>query len=68
MLTRSFDYNYATPICVLFFVSFVVGILVSIFAYFLFEESLIQVKPGEGNQVNNNANLVCEEREVIRSH
>ena len=68
MLTRSFDYNYATPIYVLFFVSFVVGILVSIFAYFLFEESLIQVKPGEGNQVNNNANLVCEERKVIRSH
>ena len=67
-LTRSFDYNYATPICVLFFVSFVVGILVSIFAYFLFEESLTQVKPGEGNQINNIANLVCEEPEVFRSH
>ena len=65
-LTRSFDYNYATPICVLFFVSFVVGILVSIFAYFLFE-----VKPGEGNQVNNNANLkvfVCTMWTVIRDH
>ena len=56
-LTRSFDYSYATSICFLFFVSFVVGILVSISAYFLFEESLIQVNPGEGNQVNNNANL-----------
>ena len=66
MLTRSFDHNYATPIYVLFFVSFVVGILVSIFAYFLFE-----VKPGEGNQVNNNANLkvfVCTMWTVIRDH
>ena len=68
-LTRSFDYNYATPICVLVFVSFLVAILVSIFAYFLFEESLIQVKPGEGDQFKNNANLkvlVCEMWEVIR--
>ena len=56
-LTRSFDYSYTTSICFLFFVSFVVGILVSISAYFLFEESLIQVNPGEGDQVNNNANL-----------
>ena len=56
-LTRSFDYSYATSICFLFFVSFLVGILVSISAYFLFEESLIQVNPGEGNEVNNNANL-----------
>ena len=70
-LTRSFDYNYATPICVLFFVSFFVGILISIVAYYLLEESLIQVKPGRGNQVNNNANLivlVCEMWKVIRSH
>ena len=68
-LTRSFDYNYATPIFVLFSVSFVVGILLSIFAYFLFEESLTQVKLGGGNQVNNNASLkviVCEMWEVIR--
>ena len=68
-LTRSFDYNYARPICVLFFVSLVIGILVSIFAYFLFEESLTQAKPGEGNQVNNIANLkvlVCEMWKEIR--
>ena len=70
-LTRSFDYNYATPICVLFFVSFVVGILVSIVAYYLFEESLTQVKLGEGNQVNDNHDskvLVCEMWKVIRYH
>ena len=70
-LTRSFDYNYARPICVLFFVSLVVGMLVSTFAFFLFEESLTQVKPGEGNQVNNNANLevsVFEMLKVIRYH
>ena len=56
-LTRSFDYNYATPICVLFFVSFVVGILVSIFAYFLFEESLTKVKVDRGEQGNDNVTL-----------
>ena len=68
-LTRSFDYNYTTPVCVLFFVSFVVGILVSIPAYFLFKEALTQVKLGEGNQVNNNANSEVsfyKIREVIR--
>ena len=70
-LTRSFDYNYATPICVLVFVSFLVGTLVSIIAYFLFEDSLIKVEPGEGNQVNNNSGLRVlfhEIREVIRTH
>ena len=56
-LTRSFDYNYATPICVLFFVSFLVGILVSIFAYFLFEESLTKVKVDRGKQGNDNVTL-----------
>ena len=68
-LTSLFDYNYATPVCVLFFVSFLVGILVSIVAYYLFEESLTQVKSGKGNQVNNNPDskaLVCEMWEVIR--
>ena len=59
-LTRSFDYNYAAPICILFLVSFLVGIGVSIVAYLLFEESLTQVKPGKGNQEKNNANLVCK--------
>ena len=63
-LTRSFDYNYATPICVLFFVSFVVGLLVSIVAYYLFEESLIQVKPGEGNLVNNNPDFKISYRDL----
>ena len=70
-LTRSFDYNYAAPICVLFFVSFVVGILVSIVAYYLFEGSLTQVKLGEGNQVSDNPDskvLVREMWEVIRYH
>ena len=72
-LSRSFDYNYAMPICVLLFLSLVVGIGVSIFAYFLFEESLTQVKPGGGNQFNNNADLTCwvffvEMLKVIRYH
>ena len=68
-LTRSFDYNYATPICVLFFVSFLVGILVSIFAYFLFEESLTKVKVDRGEQGNDNVELkICALREVIRDH
>ena len=58
-LTRSFDYNYATPICVLVIVSLLVGIGVSVIAYFLLEESLTQVRPGEGNQINNNADLTC---------
>ena len=58
-LTRSFDYNYATPICVLVIVSLFVGIGVSVIAYFLLEEPLTQVRPGEGNQINNNADLTC---------
>ena len=69
-LSRSFDYNYATPICVLFFLSLVGGIVVSIAAYSLFEESLTQVKPGD--QVNDNAALTCvfffEMLKVIRYH
>ena len=68
--SRSFDYNYATPICVLFFLSLVGGIVVSIAAYSLFEESLTQVKPGD--QVNDNAALTCvfffEMLKVIRYH
>ena len=66
-LTRSFDYNYATPICVLFFLSVLVGILVSIFAYFLFEESLTKVNVGEGEQGNDNVDLkISDLWEVIR--
>ena len=67
-LTRSFDYSYATPSCVLFFVSLVAGILVFIFAYFLFEESLNQVRPGEGDQFDYSTYLVCKMWEVIRCH
>ena len=70
-LTRSFDYNYATPICVLFFVSFLVGILVSIFAYFLFEESLTKVKVGKGKPGDDNVELkisCCDLWEVIIDH
>ena len=68
-LTRSFDYSYATPSCVLFVVSLVAGTLVSIIAYFLFEESLTQVKPGEGDKFNYNTDLeilVGKRSEVIR--
>ena len=70
-LTRSFDYNYAKPICVLFFVSFLVGILVSIFAYFLFEESLTKVKVGKGKPGDDNVELkisCCDLWEVIIDH
>ena len=52
-LTRSFDYSYTTPIFVLLFVSFVVGVLVSIVAYYLFEEFITQVKPARGSRVSN---------------
>ena len=62
-LTRSFDYNYATPIYVLFFVSLLFGIVVYFFACYLLEESLTHVKPDD--QVNNNANFVYEMRKVI---
>ena len=70
-LTRSFDYSYATPSCVLFVVSLVAGTLVSIIAYFLFEESLTQVKPSEGDKFNYNTDLevlACKRSEVIRYH
>ena len=62
-LTRSFDYNYGTPIFVLFCVSLLFGIIVYFFAFHLFEESLTHVKPDD--QVNNNANFVYEMRKVI---
>ena len=61
-LTRSFDYSYTTPIFVLLFVSFVVGILVSIVAYYLFEESITQVKPARGSRVSNlNLRIICRQ-------
>ena len=67
-LTRSFDYSYTTPVCVLLFVSFVVGILMSIIAYYLFEESLTQVKPDRGNNNRNLRISRSELLEVIRNH
>ena len=70
-LTRSFDYNYDTPFYVLIFVSLVVGILVSIVAYYLFEESLTQVELAIDYQVKNNPNskdYVYEMREIITYH
>ena len=68
-LTRSFDHNYAKPVSVLVLASLLGGILVSIVAYFLFEESITKVELGEGNQVNNNPDSkasVCEMWKVIR--
>ena len=69
-LTRSFDYNYAKPVSTLFLASLLGGILVSIVAYFLFEESLTKVNLGEGKQGNSAdfKTLVCETWEVIRYH
>ena len=58
-LTRSFDYNYVTPICTLVIGFPFVGIGVSVIAYFLFEESLTKVNVGEDVQGNNNADLTC---------
>ena len=67
-LTRSFDYNYAKPVSALFLASFLGGILVSIVAYFLFEESLTKVNLGKGKQGNSAdlKTLVCGMWEVIR--
>ncbi|KAJ7388700.1 hypothetical protein OS493_036139 [Desmophyllum pertusum] len=42
-LKKSFDYSYATPICSLFFVSLLGGIIMSIIALLLFKESLVVV-------------------------
>ena len=39
-LSQSFDYSYAGPICFIFFVSLVVGVIVSACALCLFQESL----------------------------
>ena len=45
-LTSSFDYDYATPICTLFFVSLLGGLFVSVTALVLFKECLVlQNKP-----------------------
>ena len=69
-LTRSFDYNYAKPVSALFLASFLGGILVSIVAYFIFEESLTKVNLGKGKQGNSAdfITLVCEMWKVIRYH
>ena len=69
-LTRSFDYNYATPFWTLVIVSLSVGIGVSIIAYFLFEESLTKVNVGEDEQGNNiELRISCRDLwEVIIDH
>ena len=43
-LTRSFDYNYATPVSALFLASLLGGIVVSIMVHFLFKESLSEIR------------------------
>ena len=67
-LTRSFDYNYAKPVSALFLASLLGGILVSIVACFIFEESLTKVNLGKGKQGNSAdlKTLVCGMWEVIR--
>ena len=53
-LSQSFDYSYATPICTLFFVSLLGGILVSCLALCLFKEYLVVVySPGTPVNVSN---------------
>ena len=53
-LSQSFDYSYATPVCTLFFVSLLGGILVSYFALCLFKEYLVVVNiPGTLVDVSN---------------
>jgi len=42
-LSQSFDYSYATPICTLFFVSLVGGILASMAGLYVFKEYLVVV-------------------------
>ena len=49
-LSQSFDYNYARPICSLFFVSLVGGILLSVAGLCCFKEYLVEVN----NTVNRN--------------
>ena len=52
-LTRSFDYNYATPVSALFLASLLGGIVVSIMAHFLFKESLSEIRFGGATVMAN---------------
>ena len=54
-LSQSFDYSYAAPICILFFVSLLLGIAMSILAVYLFKEYLVDpesLKGGGRDQVS----------------
>ena len=55
-LSQSFGYSYAGPICVLFFVSLVSGIIVAGFGVCLFEESLVEVNIPESQVMANVSN------------
>ena len=55
-LSQSFDYSYAGPICVLFFVSLVLGILMSGLAMYLFKEYLVEVNIPESLVIVNVSN------------
>ena len=52
-LTRSFDYNYATPVSALLLASLLGGIVVSIMAHFLFKESLSEIRFGGATVMAN---------------
>jgi len=54
-LSQSFDYSYAGPICALFFVSLVLGIVVSSFALWVFEEPL-EIPEPESTVIANESN------------
>ena len=55
-LSQSFDYSYARSICTLFFVSLVLGIIVSGLAVYLFKESLVKVNIPEALVIVNISN------------
>ena len=57
-LSQSFDYSYAGPICTLFFVSLLLGIVVSIAGLRLFKEYLLKVNIPEPLAKVNASNRV----------
>ena len=52
-LTRSFDYNHAKPVSVLFLASLLGGVVMSITAHFLFKESLSEIRFGGATVMAN---------------
>ena len=57
-LTRSFHYNYAKTVSALFLASLLGGIVVSVMAYFLFKESLSEIRvDGATVMVNTNGTM-----------